>query len=264
MSVRGSAMFTFVARISPPRLALLLGGPIAIASGAWIYLAIMIGDMSQIPGMSSMMMTPQMFDPMQFFGLFLMWTVMMAAMMLPTAVPMIFAYARMRAGERQARNVWLPVLAFSGGYIAAWAAFSLGASVLQAGLADLAYLSPMTMRILPGAAAGGILIAAGIYQFLPIKQACLRQCRTPIGFLMTQWREGISGAFSMGWRHGLFCVGCCWALMGLLFVAGVMNAFWIIAITLYVLVEKIVPNSRMVSRLVGVGLIGMGAWIIVI
>ena len=169
----------------------------------------------------------------------------------------------MRAGGRGRGTPWLPVLLFSGGYIATWSAFSLGAAVLQAGLTGLAYLSPMTMQVTPGPLAGGILIAAGAWQFMPLKQACLRQCRTPIGFLMTQWREGAWGGFSMGWRHGVFCVGCCWALMGLLFVAGVMNAAWIVAITLYVLIEKIVPNSQTISKLAGVALVGMGAWTLV-
>ncbi len=255
-------MYSAASRISPSRLALLLGGPVAIALGCWIYLAVMIGDMSRIPGMSPMMVGPQMFNPIQLLGLFTMWTVMMAAMMLPTAVPMIMAYARMRAGERRAGAPWLAVLLFSGGYVAAWSAFSLGAAVLQAGLTDLAYLSPMAMQVIPGPLTGGILIAAGVYQFMPLKQACLRQCRTPIGFLMTQWREGRWGAFTMGSRHGLFCIGCCWALMGLLFVAGIMNAVWIIAITLYVLIEKTVANSQLISKLAGVAMVGMGAWTI--
>lgn len=247
-------------RISPPRLALLLGGPVAIALGCWIYLAVMIGDMSEIPGFSAMTMKPQMFNPVQLFGLFFMWTIMMAAMMLPTAVPMIMAYARMRAGERRRGAPRLSVLMFSGGYVAAWSAFSLGAALLQAWLTDLAFLSPMMMRVTPGPLAGAVLIAAGTYQFTPLKHACLRQCRTPIGFLMTQWRDGEWGAFAMGWRHGLFCVGCCWTLMGLLFVAGVMNPVWIVAITLYVLIEKIVPNSQTISKLAGAGMIGAGAW----
>ena len=152
---------------------------------------------------------------------------------------------------------------FAGGYLAIWSAFSAGATLVQGVLTELAYLTPMTMKIASGPLAGGVLIAAGVYQFLPVKQACLRQCRTPIGFLMTQWRDGDWGAFVMGWRHGLFCVGCCWALMGLLFVAGVMNALWIVGLTVYVLIEKLVPHSQFVTRLLGLGLIGMGLGTIV-
>lgn len=248
--------------ISPARLALLLGGPAAIVLGCWIYLAVMIGDMSAGPGLSPMT-TPRPFGPAQLSGLFLMWTVMMAAMMLPTAAPMTVAYARMRAAERGRRVPWASVLLFAGGYLAIWSAFSAGATLVQGVLTELAYLTPMTMKIASGPLAGGVLVAAGVYQFLPVKQACLRQCRTPIGFLMTQWRDGDWGAFVMGWRHGLFCVGCCWALMGLLFVAGVMNALWIVGLTVYVLIEKLVPHSQFVTRLLGLGLIGMGLGTIV-
>ncbi|MBV1904021.1 MAG: DUF2182 domain-containing protein [Marinosulfonomonas sp.] len=252
-----------VSRVSPARLAVLLGGPVAIALAAWIYLAVMIGDMSTIPGMSSMMMNPQMSDPLQLFGLFLMWAVMMAAMMLPTAAPMIFSYARMQARDRAQGKGWLPVIMFSGGYVVAWAGFSLVAALLQGGLTNLALLSPMMMKVVPGPLAGSVLIVAGIYQFTPLKQACLGKCRSPLNFLLTQWREGKWGALTMGWRHGLFCVGCCWALMGLLFVAGVMNTVWIVAITLYVLIEKIVPNAQVLSKLAGAGLVGLGLWLII-
>lgn len=250
-------------RVSPAKLSVLLGGPIAIALGCWIYLGIILKDMSVIPGMSSLMMLPKMFDPLQLFGLFAMWTVMMAAMMLPTAVPMIMAYARMRSAEQRSQAAWVSVLALACGYITAWAFFSLGAALLQSGLTRGAYLLPMEMQVVSRPFSAGILVAIGTYQLLPLKQACLRQCQTPLGFLMTQWRSGEWGAFVMGWRHGLFCVGCCWALMGLLFIAGVMNVFWIILITIYVLIEKIVPNSQIISKLVGAGMIGSSIWFLI-
>ena len=254
-SKRGAA-----AHVTPARLAQLLGGPVAVAVASWIYLAVMIDDMSAIPGMSAMMMSPQVFTPMQVIGLFLMWAVMMAAMMLPTAAPMIVAYARMQGADRANGAGWLPVLAFSGGYVLAWAGFSLVAAGLQAGLTNLAFMSPMMMKA-TAPLGGAILVVAGLYQVSPMKHACLRQCRTPISFLMTQWRGGRLGALAMGWRHGLFCVGCCWALMGLLFVVGVMNTAWIIAITVYVWVEKIIPGSETLSKLVGAAMVGLGFWI---
>ncbi|MCP4381310.1 MAG: DUF2182 domain-containing protein [Hyphomicrobiales bacterium] len=259
---RAGIMLGVGARMTPARLVLLLGGPVAVAVASWIYLAFMIGDMSTIPGMSAMMMSPQMFSPMQVVGLFAMWAVMMAAMMLPTAAPMITAYARMQGADRARGAGSLPVLAFSGGYVVAWAGFSLVAAGLQAGLTDLAIMSPMMMKA-RDPLGGAILVIAGLYQFSPAKHACLRQCRTPISFLMTRWREGGWGALGMGWRHGLFCVGCCWALMGLLFVVGVMNAAWIIAITIYVLVEKIVPGGEVLSKIVGVIMVWLGLWIII-
>jgi predicted metal-binding membrane protein len=248
---------------SPARLAVLVGGPTAITIGSWIYLAVMIDDMSAIPGMSSMMMNPQPFAPAQLFGLFLMWTVMMAAMMLPTAAPMIMAYARMQTTDRARGAGWWPVLAFSGGYVLAWVAFSLAASALQALLILLSFMSPMMMQTASGPLAGIILVTAGAYQFTPLKQSCLRQCQSPTSFLMTRWREGGWGALSMGGRHGLYCVGCCWALMGLLFVAGVMNAVWIVAITAYVLAEKIVPRGQRISWLTGACMLGVGLWILI-
>jgi predicted metal-binding membrane protein len=257
---RAGYMGSVRARMTPARLALLLSGPIAVAVASWVYLSVMINDMSMMPGMSAMMMRE--LSAMQFIGLFSMWAVMMAAMMLPTAAPMITAYARMQGADRARGDGWLPVFAFSGGYVLAWAGFSLAAAALQAGLTNLAIMSPMMMRA-TGPLAGAILVVAGLYQFSPVKHACLRQCRTPISFLMTQWREGSWGALGMGWRHGLFCVGCCWALMGLLFVVGVMNAAWIIAITIYVLVEKIVPDAERLSKAVGVALVGMGLWTLI-
>ena len=247
--------------VNTRRLALLLGAPVLITLGCWIYLGEMIGDMSDNPGMSQVMQQP-LFTMAQLPGLFIMWAVMMAAMMVPTALPMLIAYARMRSAEQDRRSVWLSILSFAGGYVAAWSLFSAGAATLQTGLTNLALISPMMMKLGPGYASGGVLMVAGIYQFLPFKHACLHQCRTPIGFLMTQWIEGQWGAFVMGWRHGLFCVGCCWALMGLLFVVGVMNIFWIVAITVYVLLEKVLPHSKVLTGTAGIGLLVTGALII--
>lgn len=262
MSTPGLTMNDVRKQISPARFSIVLGGPVAIAIGCWIYLSMMIEDMSIIPGMSSLMMMPNWSDPLQIFGLFAMWTVMMAAMMLPTALPMIIAYAHMRSADRLRRGAWLPVLALVSGYVAAWTAFSLGAAVLQAGLINWAYLLPMKMQVVSGQFTAAILLVIGLYQMTPLKQACLRQCRSPISFLMTQWRNGEWGALIMGWRHGLFCVGCCWALMGLLFIAGVMNVIWIIVITIYVLVEKIASNSHLISKIVGAVIFACGIWML--
>jgi len=247
------------ARMAPARLALLLAGPAAVAVASWIYLGVMITDMSTIPGMAAKTKSLQMFSPIQFFGLFAMWAVMMAAMMLPTAAPMITAYARMQGADRAKGMGCLPVFSFSGGYVLAWVGFSLAAAGLQTGLTNLAVMSPMMMKA-TGPLGGAILVVAGLYQFSAVKHACLRQCRTPISFLMTQWRVGGWGALGMGWRHGLFCIGCCWALMGLLFVVGVMNTAWIIAITLYVLLEKIAPGAEIMSKIGGLFLVGLGLW----
>lgn len=246
--------------LSPGRMALLLGAPVALTIGAWIYLGVMIGDMSTIPGMSSMMMNPQGLNTVQFMGLFLMWSVMMSSMMLPTAAPMIVAYARMQAYDRRRGEGWRAVLAFAGGYILAWGAFSFVAAGLQGTMTELSAMSPMLMKTIWEPLSGVILVVAGVYQFLPLKRVCLKQCQSPTAFLSTRWRDGNRGALSMGWQHGLFCIGCCWALMGLLFVTGVMNTAGIIAIAGYVLIEKIMPGGKWFARSTGICLILAGMW----
>jgi predicted metal-binding membrane protein len=144
------------------------------------------------------------------------------------------------------------------GYLAVWGAFSLAATLAQWGLEDAGLLAPETMATAVPSLAGGILLAAGLYQLTPLKQACLRRCRSPVAFLAAHWRPGSAGAFRLGLAHGAYCVGCCWFLMALLFVGGVMNPFWIGAIALYVLAEKLAPRGHLLSRLSGLLLAGMG------
>jgi predicted metal-binding membrane protein len=187
-----------------------------------------------------------------------MWAVMMAAMMLPSAAPMVLLYAaiaRRRSERGAAARALSAVFAF--GYLAVWTVFSLAATGLQFALDEAALLSPM-MQTTSIALAGTVLIVAGVYQWTPLKRACLRHCRSPLAFVMTHWRPGAMGALSMGWRHGSYCVGCCWLLMALLFVGGVMNLAWIAGIAAFVLVEKFVPAGHQVSRAAGVLLIAWG------
>ncbi len=245
------------------RLAMVFALPAGVALACWVYLAMMIGDMSIIPGMRQFMMQPQSMGLLPMLGLFWMWAVMMAAMMLPTAVPMIAAYARMQASDRATGASIAPVAMFAGGYVLAWALFSIGAGVLQAWLTKLAFISPMMMKTMSDPVSAAILIAAGLYQFTSVKQRCLKQCQTPMTFLLTQWRPGNFGALTMGTRHGVFCVGCCWALMALLFVTGVMNTVWIIVIAAYVLIEKLTPPNLWLSRITGAGLIFAGSTLII-
>lgn len=186
-----------------------------------------------------------------------MWAVMMAAMMLPSAAPMILLYATIarRCSERGEPATASGAFAF--GYLAVWATFSVAAVALQFGLERAALLSPM-MQTTSIALAGAVLIAAGLYQWTPLKQACLRYCRSPLEFIMTHWRPGARGAFLMGLRHGAVCVGCCWLLMLLLFVGGVMNFAWIAGIALFVLAEKLLPARHWIGRGVGVLLVVWG------
>ena len=243
--------------LSGPRRAILGAALVSTVLASWVYMAVMIRDMSAMAAMPRAMAMPAI-GPAYVAGLFAMWVVMQAAMMLPSAVPMIYAFARLRASGPERGSFFAPVALFAAGYVLAWSAFSLGAATLQALLTDSAALSAMGMKLVSAPVAGTVLIAAGVYQWMPWKHACLRRCRTPLGFLMTEWREGGWGPVVMGWRHGLFCIGCCWALMCLLFVAGVMNPIWIVGIALYVLVEKVMPHGEAITRLVGAGLVVWG------
>jgi len=192
----------------------------------------------------------------------MMWAVMMVAMMTPSATPMILMFARLNR-QRQADQTPIPAtMVFLLGYLLVWISFSAVATFVQWGLHSAALLSPETISVTP--LLGGILLVlAGVYQFTPLKHACLSRCLTPIGFLMTEWREGTKGALIMGMRHGIYCVGCCWLLMALLFVAGVMNLLWGALIAACALVEKTVPAGQWVSRAIGLLTIGWGAWLLI-
>jgi predicted metal-binding membrane protein len=188
-----------------------------------------------------------------------MWSAMMAVMMLPSAVPMLLFYDSI-AQKRSDPAIGLTIL-FALGYLIVWFAFSIGAVALQYALDRANLLSPL-MQTTSVVLAGVILVAAGLYQWTPLKQTCLRRCRSPLDFVMTQWRGGNRGALSMGLRHGAFCLGCCWMLMLLLFVGGVMNFAWIAGIALFVLVEKLSPAGHWIGKAAGVVLIGWGGWVL--
>lgn len=187
---------------------------------------------------------------------FAMWAVMMVGMMAPAAAPVVMLFAAARAGQG-GRLTTMAALIFGAGYLAVWTIFSAGATVAQWGLHQKALLSVLMATTSPRLA-GAILIAAGVYQLTRWKSRCLTHCRSPLGFLMSNWRDGALGAFQMGFRHGVYCLGCCWALMGVLFAVGVMNLVWVGAITVFVMVEKIGPAGEAVARLAGVALVVFG------
>lgn len=222
---------------------------------SWIYLVKMAADMSMPEGMSPMQIP--IWDFGYFWMMFLMWAVMMVGMMLPSVTPMVLIYAGVaRKSAAQGMPV-APTGAFVSGYIAIWLIFSLFATLAQWGLDQATLLSPMMVSnsVSLGAA---LLIAAGIYQWLPIKDKCLHHCRSPVHFITTHWRPGSIGAFKMGLSHGAFCLGCCWVLMTLLFVGGVMNLLWIAAIALFVLLEKVLPFGDVSGRVMGLLMITAG------
>ncbi len=192
-----------------------------------------------------------------------MWVVMMVAMMVPTAAPMTLLYAGFRRGRSPAGPIVLPASAFLLGYVVAWSVFSVAAAALQVTLERTAVMSPMAMKLDSRALGGVMLIVAGVFQWTPWKNACLSRCRSPIGFFMTSWREGIGGGFLMGVHHGMSCLGCCWALMLLLFVVGTMNMLWIAALTALVLIEKVAPRGDRVARIAGLAMIVAGGSTIV-
>lgn len=194
--------------------------------------------------------------------LFLMWAEMMVAMMIPSAAPMILTFAMINRKRREQERPFVPTGLFLLGYLLVWTAFSLVAAVAQWTLHGAALLSPMMKSSSP-LLAGALLMAAGVFQWTRWKHACLNHCRSPLQFLLHDWREGPGGALAMGVKHGAFCAGCCWFLMALLFVAGVMNMLWVAAITLLVLLEKIVPPRWRLDHGAGVVLVAWGLWVIV-
>jgi len=222
----------------------------------WVYLIDMAIDMDKMMAAGHMMLL-QEWTIAYFSAMFLMWVIMMTGMMAPTAIPMALVYAAVvRKAETQGSTL-APTSTFVAGYIVAWGFFSLAATLAQWGLDEAALLSPMMISNSPifGSA---LLIGAGLYQLTPMKDACLRHCRAPAHFISQSWRPGSWGAFRMGVEHGIYCIGCCWILMGLLFLGGVMSLLWIAGITLFVLLEKVVPLGKAGGMFAGVGMIIWG------
>jgi predicted metal-binding membrane protein len=238
--------------------AVVAAGLLGLAALAWVYVARMAG-VSAGPAMAM----PGMDGGRAGLGWLIgMWAVMMVAMMLPSAAPTILLFAAVTRRRRQQGLPAVPAAVFTLGYLLVWCTYAAAAGSAQWALHRAALLSPAMASVNP-LLGGGLLVAAGIYQWAPLKGACLSHCRSPLGFFAAEWREGGSGALAMGMRHGSYCVGCCWLLMGLLFVAGVMNLLWVAVIAGFVLLEKLVPGGARLGRVVGVVLVGWGLWVIV-
>ena len=200
----------------------------------------------------SVMATPARWD-LEYAGMMVgMWWLMMIAMMVPSAAPMILLYAGIARRQREeGSDVLLPTGIFAWGYLAVWGVFSVIATALQWGFEAAGILSPVIMTPTSLLFAAAILVAAGFYQLSPAKRACLSHCRGPIQFLMSHWRPGRWGAVRMGVVHGLYCLGCCWALMALLFVGGVMNLYWIGGLAILILLEKTIPAGDTLRKVTG-------------
>jgi predicted metal-binding membrane protein len=249
-------------------IALILVTVLAWAYVLWLAVDMDMGgmdmtDFRMIPaGIGLMAPALTSWQPIEFAFVFAMWAVMMVGMMTPSATPMILLYARV---GRQAANDGKPFAAtgwFAGGYLLVWAAFALAATAAQWLLEQIALLSPM-METTSSLLGGGILIVSGIYQWTPLKDVCLRQCQAPWLFIQNNggFRRNAAGSLKLGARHGAYCVGCCWTLMALLFVGGVMNVLWIALITIFVLAEKVIPAGRLISRISGTGFVVVGLWL---
>lgn len=227
---------------------------LALALLGWAGLAWLAFDMGHPLAQQTMPMSPR-WGVANLFAIVVMWAVMMAAMMLPSALPMVQAFVALsRRNGQRARS-----LQFLGAYLAAWLIFSVAATAAQWLLQAIGLISPMVASS-SAMLSAALLLVAGAYQFSPLKRICLARCRTPMGFLVGEWRGGRFGGFAMGWRHGMSCLGCCWALMALLFVGGVMNLAWIAALSIVVAVEKLAPRGALVANMLGVALLGAGAW----
>ncbi len=234
-----------------------------LADDMWMGGMDMTGFRMIPAGQGLMMPEKAAWQAIEFAYLFAMWVVMMIGMMTPSVAPMILIYARVgrqaaAAGQPFATSAW-----FASGYLLAWTAFSLAATLAQWALDRAALLSPMmvsTSNVLGGI----LLIAAGLYQWTSVKDACLSYCQAPLTFIMRHggFRREAGAALLLGFRHGFYCIGCCWALMVLLFVGGVMNLLWIAALAILVLLEKALPFGRIVARLAGIAFIVGGAWLL--
>lgn len=232
-------------------------GTFLVAVLCWLWIIPMARDMyGPMTGASAWMMTP-VWDVPHLLLLWAMWAVMMAAMMLPSAMPLLLLYdGALR--RRSSGSSLVQVYAMAAGYLLAWAAFSVVAVVLQRLLTKGLVLSAM-MQMPNRAAIGVTLLLAGGYQFTPWKRVCLSECRSPLAFVMQRWRNGVAGALRMGVEHGAYCLGCCWALMLLLFAGGVMNLSVIAGLTGIVLIEKVTPFGALVGRALGGVMLAAGA-----
>ena len=238
-------------------IVLALAGVTAIA---WLYLVVARQGMDM--SVQTMGDMPDMPMPFAAPWVFAMWWVMMAGMMLPSAAPMILTFAALQRRKRDRDEPYVPTAMFVAGYLIVWGAFCVAATAAQWKLQQSALLSPMLALVSP--MVGGVLfILAGIYQFTPFKNACLRQCRSPFAFILNHWRDGWDGALRMGASHGTYCLGCCWVLMALLFAVGVMNLIWVAAIAAFVFAEKLLPGGAWVGRVGGGAMAAFGAWLLV-
>ena len=226
-----------------------VGGLCAVAALSWLYLVRMNTDMAHMTMPATMpAMAPGL--PEQLLAAFAMWSVMMVAMMLPTALPAVTVFGNLARRRSAQTGSASPTAVFAAGYIVAWTGYAAVAAVGQVALARAALLTPM-LQSASIALSAAILLTAGAFQFTAFKDACLTKCRTPLAFFLAEWRDGKAGALVLGLKHGSYCVSCCWALMTVMFVVGTMNLLWMAALTLFVLGEKLAPARWRLGQIAG-------------
>ena len=237
---------------------IIISGIVIITVLSWFYLFYLAFDMQSM-NMADEMAMPRIskWNPVEFLLMYIMWFVMMIGMMIPSASPMILVFAAVNRKRKEKDRPYVPTFVFMLGYLAIWALFSLFATGAQFYLVEYGLLGH-SMKSTSSIFGGIILLAAGIFQWTPLKNVCLDHCRSPLDFIMNKWREGYKGAFLMGIKHGTFCLGCCWVLMLILFVTGVMNLFWVAVIAIFVLIEKVSKNGLLIGRISGLLLILYG------
>jgi predicted metal-binding membrane protein len=230
---------------------------LGLAAVSWLYMY------WQLDAIDEMAM-PVAFSPWtagDFALNFAIWWVMMPGMMLPSAMPMILTFATVNRRKRSRSQPVVPTAVFTSGYLIAWGLFGIAATLADWGLEQAALMSPTTQRLSP-TIGGALIIVAGVYQLTPLKYVCLTHCRSPFDFVLNRWRGGSVGALRMGLEHGLYCLGCCWFLMALLFAAGMMSLVWMAAITAFVLAEKLFPAGPWIARASGVLMVALGIYLI--
>jgi predicted metal-binding membrane protein len=237
---------------------LLVKSSLALLVGlAWFYLITLNDNMQN---MASMPVGIQPWTPSDFLMMFLMWVIMMIGMMVPSAMRAVLIYSQIVFKARASGRSMAPSSLFISGYVVMWGFFSVAATLLQWRLESLALLSP-AMVLTSGFLGTILLIGAGLYQLTPLKDVCLKHCQSPSQFIASNYKKGALGAFQLGLKHGAYCLGCCWVLMGLLFVGGVMNLFWILAISLFILFEKLLPARIRTARVTGILMIASGVFL---
>lgn len=232
------------------RRSILVAALVALVAASWSYLAYEDWAMRHMDLVTMAMPSAGRWSTVDFVLVFVMWAVMMVAMMLPSAVPTLRVYRAAVSTRNEKRGPDALTAVFAAGYVFAWTVFSAAATLLQSTLHGWSFVSP-AMRATTPTLAGALLVAAGVYQWTPLKRACLARCAFPLQSLTRHWRSGASGAWRMGVVHGAYCAGCCWLLMALLFVYGMMNLAWVAAIAAYVLAEKLLPTQKWLPRLAG-------------